>query len=253
MGKYSGIFLCSDFDGTLAYKAHVPQNNIDAIKYFCQNGGIFSVASGRTLDFLNGYVDELCLDSYVACVNGTQIFHRPTGRLVHEVFLPDDSYERTVKFLGDAMNFSDITVFTNTQHIQISLSEPSFHQILDEQFEKKSVYKLLLHRKNDITDADVDFIKSVFGDRYEVARSWIHGLEISSIDATKGIAARKMAELAGADTLICVGDYENDIPLLCAADISYAVANAIPSLKAIASRTTVDVTDGAIAAIINEL
>ena len=34
MGKFSGILLCSDFDGTLAVGGHVVEKNIEAIKYF---------------------------------------------------------------------------------------------------------------------------------------------------------------------------------------------------------------------------
>ena len=57
----------------------------------------------------------------------------------------------------------------------------------------------------------------------------------------------------GAHTLVCVGDYENDVTLLQAADISYAVGNAMPKLKQIADRVTVTNKEDAIAAIIAEL
>ena len=62
-----------------------------------------------------------------------------------------------------------------------------------------------------------------------------------------------MADLLGAGTLVCVGDYENDIPMIKEADIGYAVGNAVPKLKAVADRVTVKNTENAIAAIIYEL
>ena len=46
MGKFSGILICSDFDGTLAVGGHVVEKNIDAIRYFQENGGLFSVITG---------------------------------------------------------------------------------------------------------------------------------------------------------------------------------------------------------------
>ena len=50
-----------------------------------------------------------------------------------------------------------------------------------------------------------------------------------------------------------VGNYENDIDLIRAADIGYAVGDAIPSVKAVSDRITVDCADHAIAQIIAEL
>ena len=52
---------------------------------------------------------------------------------------------------------------------------------------------------------------------------------------------------------VAAGNYENDIDLLQAADIGYAVGDSIPSVKAVADRITVNCADHAIAAIIAEL
>ena len=54
-------------------------------------------------------------------------------------------------------------------------------------------------------------------------------------------------------TIVCVGDYENDIPMLRRANIGYAVANALDSVKSTADRVTAANTDDAIAHIISEL
>ena len=64
---------------------------------------------------------------------------------------------------------------------------------------------------------------------------------------------RKVADAIGARLVVAVGDYENDASMIEAADIGYAVKNATDSLKAIADRSTVDVKNGAIAAVIYEL
>ena len=47
MGKFDGVLLCSDWDGTLTDGRAVPQENIDAIRYFQKDGGYFTFASGR--------------------------------------------------------------------------------------------------------------------------------------------------------------------------------------------------------------
>ena len=47
MGKFDGILLCSDWDGTLFDGTSIPENNVEAIRYFQRNGGTFTLSSGR--------------------------------------------------------------------------------------------------------------------------------------------------------------------------------------------------------------
>ena len=47
MGKFDGILICSDWDGTLFDGEKVPEESVNAIKYFQENGGKFTLCSGR--------------------------------------------------------------------------------------------------------------------------------------------------------------------------------------------------------------
>lgn len=53
--------------------------------------------------------------------------------------------------------------------------------------------------------------------------------------ATKANAALLLKDMLGCDELVVFGDNVNDIELFKVADRSYAVANAVPELKAIAT------------------
>ena len=88
---------------------------------------------------------------------------------------------------------------------------------------------------------------------YIFVSSWPLSLEILSKKNGKGYALRRVAKSLEARLSIGVGDFENDEQMIRMADIGYAVANASDELKAIADRITVDVHNGAIAHIINEL
>ena len=80
------------------------------------------------------------------------------------------------------------------------------------------------------------------------------GLEFINRESDKGGAVRFLKERTGADLLVTVGDYENDIPMLEEADIGYAVANAIDEVKAAADRVTEwKNSEGAVAEIIGEI
>jgi hydroxymethylpyrimidine pyrophosphatase-like HAD family hydrolase len=69
------------------------------------------------------------------------------------------------------------------------------------------------------------------------------------------VAVNALREMLGngIHTVVCAGDYENDISMLRVADISYAVGNAVPAVKAVAMRQTIPCGEGAIAQIIQEL
>ena len=44
MARYDNILLCSDLDGTLRNsKGEISEENIQAIKYFCDNGGLLTL------------------------------------------------------------------------------------------------------------------------------------------------------------------------------------------------------------------
>jgi hydroxymethylpyrimidine pyrophosphatase-like HAD family hydrolase len=49
MGKFDGILLLSDLDGTLLSGTRViSPENLEALRYFMAEGGRFSVATGRS-------------------------------------------------------------------------------------------------------------------------------------------------------------------------------------------------------------
>lgn len=60
-------------------------------------------------------------------------------------------------------------------------------------------------------------------------------LEVMPKSASKAAAARRLKEMLGCTKLVCFGDAVNDLPMFELADERYAVANAAPELKAIAT------------------
>lgn len=79
--------------------------------------------------------------------------------------------------------------------------------------------------------------------------------EILPRGASKGGVLSKMAALLSVrpERTIAVGDYNNDVSMLQAAGLSFAVANAVPEAKAAADHITVSNNAHAIAAIIDGL
>ena len=50
MGIFTGVLFAADFDHTItAMDGSIPEKNLDAIRAFVAEGGVFSVASGRSV------------------------------------------------------------------------------------------------------------------------------------------------------------------------------------------------------------
>ena len=52
MKKFEGMLLITDFDGTLACHGTISEENCSAIRYFQENGGLFTFSSGRQLGWV---------------------------------------------------------------------------------------------------------------------------------------------------------------------------------------------------------
>lgn len=72
-------------------------------------------------------------------------------------------------------------------------------------------------------------------------------LELFAPGVSKASAVKALKELTGADRLTVYGDNLNDLPMMAVADDSVAVANALPEVKAAASRTIAANTADAVA------
>ena len=72
---YSKWLLISDIDGTLNDKSmKLPKNNKDAIESYVNNGGIFTLCSGRNLQSLAIHYNKLGIKTPAIFLNGAGIY-----------------------------------------------------------------------------------------------------------------------------------------------------------------------------------
>lgn len=254
MGKFDGYLICSDLDNTLTYEGKIPEANIKAIRYFQENGGFFTICSGRNPEFLRQFTEWIDLNTYVIGFGGAKAVNLKTGDvLFHSTYTErmKEIYQEMIDGLCDVrdvfFHFSSDSTFTS-----FSLSD---------YLEKRE-----LIMKRSISKGGVRFLpgaddegqtwrlrEKYKGEDVEIVRSYVGCLELISAFGSKRTASHKLKEVIDAHTLICVGDFENDISMVEGADIGYAVGNACEALKAVADRITVPTSHGAIAAIIDDI
>ncbi len=251
MGIFDGILLCSDWDGTLHTKEGFNEKDLKAIRYFKDNGGTFTICSGRYLPYLGSFFDVICPNTYVITLNGAIIIEPKTEAVAYEGFLGEGALTILDKLLE--ADFSSLMIyFENAESGQAFTKEE--YKTARKTIQDRRIYKCILVG-NDISVVRraKDSLKGVDLMGHTVVSSWPESLELISERNTKGAAVIRLKKLLGARVLVTVGDYENDVSMLKAADIGYAMGDAVKGAKMAADRITLPSGEGAIAKIISDL
>lgn len=264
MKRYDGVIICSDFDGTLydGLTQEISAENAEAIRYFQEHGGRFTLATGRYPNILEKKADRVRgvrANAPVIAANGCLVYDLEKKETLYSVCL-DEKFPRVLAEVIDSFDRFDQILFFR-KNIWKSIEIPREER--DELMRQGGLLPHKVYIKLTLPDDPVaeleesDRIKEemlrLIDGRYEVMRASVAGLELLPLGVTKGSYVRKLADSLGCDKLICVGDYENDIAMIKAADIGYAMGNAHPSLFDVADRIAPSVEKSAIAKIIYEL
>ena len=231
MGKFSGVLICSDWDGTLHTQSGVSRKDVEAIRYFQENGGLFTVCSGRPAGHFAEFFTDFKPNTHILALNGAVIADYATKEVIHKAFLPEECRSLLKSVIESGINFKVAVVHYEecgeAKRIPISSIED-----FDKQIPLDKVFKIVFITLSKDTINEIKrHLASMDTSGYSIVSSWENSLEILSASDSKGAAVKRLKSLTDSHTLITVGDYENDIDMLKAADISYAVYNAPDSVK----------------------
>lgn len=253
MKKFEGMLLCSDWDGTLFRKEVINKEDRAAISYFEENGGMFTVCSGRYRDFLSQYAHLIRPNTYLITLNGAIIVHPDTKKVLYEGFLDTDVIPVLRNILHMGIPYSTVLLYRRGASECETYDAQDFQKIENE-LENDRFYKILLRTDTpEHGESGARMAQAYLGGKFEASRSWETSLEIMKAENNKGHAILRLKEAVGAHTVIAVGDYENDISMLRTADISYAVGGAPDYVKRFADYVTVPFSECPMAHIISEL
>ena len=272
MGIFSDILLTVDYDRTLtAPDSTIPQRNLEAIRYFMENGGAFTVNTGRSVPMAKVFIGKVDVNAPLLLYNGSAAYDLKEGCLsfCHEIQL--DMWQ-TVRRCMEL--FPDLTVevqgvdahYTFTENdpwVAFSNHQPCANKIVPLGCDIGPFLKFTFYGEfRDVTVADMyngspeerrrmdeveELLKAEFGESCEVFRAATRIIDVHAKGVSKARSARELQQRLGRKILICAGDAHNDLSMMENADYAYAPADGI-----IADRfeTVCNCAEGAIADII---
>lgn len=260
----SKVFLITDMDGTLLPHSKIlSQNDIDAINKFTSDGGKFSIATGRPIQSVSKYFNDLTITAPVIIYNGAAIYDIIDGEFKHCEYLsasakdlltdvlskfPELSAEILTKEKIYALQKNEIEEYhikiTNTQPIECSIDE----------VDNDNWIKILLAMETEKIGNLISYIEKNNYNDLSFVQSCSFFYEVLPKGISKGKALKELRKLCNFDdyTIVAVGDYYNDIEMLKYADIGVATANASDDVKKIADIVLEETCEEyAIASVIN--
>ena len=266
MGKFDGILICTDLDGTLLRSDKtISRENLEAIEHFKSEGGYFTFITGRMPYFVGDMLEKARPNAPFGCINGGGLYDPWEKRYIWNMPLRRDVMElvsyvdERVEDIGIQVNCFDKLYFSRENETMVW-----FRRLT-------GVPNLVAH----YNDVDEPVAKIVFGDMredrlmrvkelldshprrddFDYIRSEKSLYEILPKGISKGAVLPRLAEHLGIDMsrTIAVGDYDNDVSMLRAAGVGIAVANATPAARAAADLLTVSNEEHAIAKIISDI
>lgn len=252
MALFSDVLLTVDYDRTLtAPDSTIPERNLDAIRYFMENGGVFTVNTGRSVPMSKAFRDKVPVNAPLLLYNGSAAYDLQTEELTFSHPIALDLWdtintcqnmlpELTVELQGVDAHYlfrenPRWAAFCERQQCAHRFAKPG-DDLGD--FLKFSIYgafkddtvNSLFHGTPEELgrmDEAETLLREVFGESCEVFRAAARIIDVHAKGVSKNCSARELQQRLGRKILVCVGDADNDLPMLLGADFAYCPADGV--------------------------
>lgn len=267
--RFDGMLLVSDFDNTLLYTERsllegapppaMPERNLSALRRWMDQGGRFAVATGRAMAAFRPQLPAVPCNAPIIVDNGGTIYDFAREACLWALPLPEQAREHIAAVL-EAFPGISIELYHpagpvqvvnpsrwNDQHAKLTGAGYETVAGLSPEEVSSPLSKALFVAEGEVLTRVQDFLTDRgWGDLYELIFSSGCLLEMTARGANKGGAALRLKALLGCEKLFCVGDHLNDLPMLAAADRSFAPANAVPEVLASGAEVVCHCLKGAV-------
>lgn len=239
--------VVTDMDGTLLNSDHqVSDRFFELFQEMKKRGILFVAASGRQYQSIVDKLAPIQDDIIVIAENGG--FAKQNGEELVSTPLSDPAKNEILKALNDLSNVHPVLcgkdsayVLNGSEKFEKKLQEyySNYTNLNDLKAFDGEILKIAVYHFESSEKFIYPKVKHLEGE-LQVKISGQHWVDVSSVDANKGFALRKVQQLQGitpSETLV-FGDYNNDLEMLAESDFSFAMENAHPNVKAAAKYST---------------
>ena len=268
MKKFENIIIASDLDGTfLSSGRGEVARNIEKIKYFTDNGGLFTFSTGRIYPHILAaapHAREYVNCPMVSC-NGMSLYDPITDTSAKETFIDSSFVADIVNMLYERYPEVGYRGITRDGVITFQPDNPYIKREMDKQkgatyivdrklWGDQLFHKLTLRGPHETLLEIQAIIEEKYPGGFALFFSEYTIFEVQPTGVSKAtllLELRDMLSEGGArKTLYAVGDYENDYEMLMAADVAVCPANALGTIKEICDICLCDNDSGVIAELI---
>ena len=271
MGIFSGCLFACDIDGTLMSSGKINPRNIEKIEFFMNEGGYFSLSTGRTVGAVGPVLDKIKRVSPSVVANGCMIYDYENKKALDELFLPENEYYIAKKVLDMGLNVGieahsgeKILTIKETQETRdhqeyewISGENVSFEEASKYRWnkvvyffdnEKELALVKAMIAKEKAVSAFSDTSAVISGRKRKYYEQFPAGVsKASELDKLKNILKIEKG------CYFAMGDYYNDLEMIKNADISAVPEDTPDDIKAYADYIAGSCEDGAVADFIEYL
>ena len=271
MGIFSGCLLACDIDGTLMANGKISPRNVEKIEYFMNEGGYFSLSTGRTVGAVGPVLSIIKRVSPSVVANGCMIYDYENKKVLDELFLPENEYYIAKKVLDMGLNVGieahsgdKILTLRETQETR-DHQEYEWISGVNVSFEDASRYRwnkvvYLFDNEKDLAAVKELISRESVISRFSDTSAVIGGrkrkyYEQFPAGVSKASELDKLAKMLKIEKgrLFAMGDYYNDLEMIKTADISAVPSETPDDIKAYADFIAGRCEDGAVADFIDYL
>ena len=276
MPDYSRYLILTDLDGTFfGRSARLVERNLTAIEHFKAHGGHIAPATGRIPANIRRDIPDCgsIFNAPAVTANGAFIYDLTADECLHSTPM-DPTYVKAavelVQSLSDRVGARVSTrkaFLVNQNRINDAILRDLGERVAFggdilpvEQWQTEGAlwYKIVFRGEYEDLCAVRPVVEETFGDIFEYSVSSPRFFELQKKGCTKATGLRFVADymadrLGHPVTTIAVGDQENDLPMLQAADMAACPENAVEAVKAVCGMKLCHHDEGCIGELIERL
>lgn len=248
---FSDILLTVDYDRTLtAPDSSIPERNIQAIRHFIDQGGTFTVNTGRSVPMTRCFREIVPVNAPLLLFNGSAWYDVKSGQLQNCHLIDLDPvqliYEIQSKFPGLTVEVS------SRDHHYIFRKNTMWERYIDNNggswayatpdqtgpFLKFSIFGDFVDptvasmyeftdRERVLFDEATAYLDEHYSAQLDHFRACPRILDVHAKGVSKLRSARELQAHLGKKLLICAGDAHNDLTMLQGADYAYCPADGV--------------------------